>query len=236
MMREKNKKTALIVLAAIVIVSVFTVNAVAAQNLLTNPGAETGDMSGWTIIANGGNGWSTRGSGYEGTHSFSTSYNWCKRSQEIDLLAKGYTEAQLDATPIVNVGEWFAGYGSAWDDPNHHRDYCYLKVELRDVNHNLIDSYDSGVFQTKNGTGWYGPWEQRSHTFSGYGSGLRYIYFEDGGDDWEFWNGHYGPALDAASVTITVPVSVPAMTPIGILALVGLLSIIAVSRIPRREK
>ncbi|MEA1864996.1 MAG: NosD domain-containing protein [Euryarchaeota archaeon] len=169
-------------------------------NLLTNPGAETGDMSGWTIIANGGNGWSTRGSGYEGDQSFATSYAWCNRSQEVDLLAKGYTDAQLDATPPVNVGEWFAGYGSEWDDPRHHNDYCYLKVELRDEEHAVIDSYDSGVFQTSTGSGWYGPWEQRSHTFSGYGSGLRYVYFEDGGKDWEYWNGHYGPALDAAFV------------------------------------
>lgn len=172
------------------------------QNLLENPGAETGDLSGWTIIADGGAGWNVRGSGYEGSHSFSTSYNWCKRYQEIDLLANGYTEAELDATPLVIVGEWFAGYGSEWDDPRHHNDYCYLKVELRDENHTVINSYDSGVFQTSNGTGWYGPWEQRSHTFSGYGSGLRYVYFEDGGKDREYWAGRYGPALDAASLIV----------------------------------
>ena len=179
------------------------------QNLLENPGAETGDLSGWTITADGGNGWNVRGSGYEGSHSFSTSYNWCKRYQEIDLLANGYTEAELDAAPLVIVGEWFAGYGSEWDDPRHHNDYCYLKVELRDENHTIINSYDSGVFQTSNGTGWYGPWEQRSHTFSGYGSGLRSIYFEDGGKDWEYWAGRYGPALDATSVTVTPGSCVP---------------------------
>ena len=50
MILEKTKKTALIVLAATLFVSVFSVNAVAARNLLENPGAETGDMSGWTII------------------------------------------------------------------------------------------------------------------------------------------------------------------------------------------
>jgi hypothetical protein len=127
------------------------------QNLLENPGAETGDLSGWTITADGGNGW--------------------------------------------NVG--------GRDDPRHHNDYCYLKVELRDENHTVINSYDSGVFQTSNGTGWYGPWEQRSHTFSGYGSGLRYVYFEDGGKDWEYWAGRYGPALDATSVTVTPGSCVP---------------------------
>ena len=49
-LEKTKKKTALIVLAATLFVSVFSVNAVAARNLLENPGAETGDMSGWTII------------------------------------------------------------------------------------------------------------------------------------------------------------------------------------------
>ncbi len=40
MKKEKNKKTALIALAEIMIASVFTVNAVSAQNLLTNPAAQ----------------------------------------------------------------------------------------------------------------------------------------------------------------------------------------------------
>jgi hypothetical protein len=241
MMKEKNKKTALIALAAIVIASVFTVNAVAAQNLLTNPDAETGDMSGWTIIANGGNGWAIWGvdttayaGPYEGNHCFLTSYEWCKRSQEIDLLAKGYTKAQLDAAPIVNVEEWF---GQA-------NQYCrgryYLKVELRDKDHNVIASWDSGGHWTI----WRGSgaasWDQLSHEFSDYGSGLRYIYWEDGGKDENRWAGWYGAKLDAASLTTPTvtptTVSAPAITPIGILALVGLLSIFAVSRIRRREK
>ena len=236
MIKEKAKKTALIVLVATLFVSVFSVNAVAAQNLLENPGAETGDMSGWTIIPEDhehGETWDVRDSGYEGNHSFSTSYKWCKRSQEIDLLAKGYTEAQLDAVPTINVEEWFAGYGSEWDDQNHHRDYCYLNVELRDRYHHAIASYDFGVFQTSPGSGWFGPWEQRSHIFSGYGSSLRYIYFEDGGNDWEYWAGQYGPALDAASVTLTV--QVPEYNVFGLLALIGILAVVLVSVIRKKK-
>lgn len=236
MIKGKIKKTALIVLAATLFVSVFSVNAVAAKNLLTNPGAETGDMSGWTIKPekpDHGETWGVRDSGYEGNHSFSTSYKWCKRSQEIDLLAKGYSEAQLDAVPTINVEEWFAGYGSVWDDPDHHRDYCYLNVELRDRYHHAIASYDSGMFQTSPGSGWFGPWEQRSHIFTGYGSGLRYIYFEDGGKDWEDLDGQYGPALDAASVTLTV--QVPEYNVFGLLALIGILTVILVSAIRKKR-
>jgi len=169
------------------------------QNILTNPDAETGDMSGWTIIANGGDGWKVDeyGSGpYEGTYSFRTSYEWCKRSQEVDLLAKGYTEAQLDTAPTVCAKEWF---GQA-------NPYCkgryYLKVELRDEDHNAIASWDSGVHWTT----WRGSgpasWDQLSHDFSGYGPGLRYIYWEDGGTDEKWWKWWYGAKLDAASLIV----------------------------------
>ncbi len=131
-----------------------------------------------------------------------TSYEWCKRSQEVDLLAKGYTEAQLDAAPTVNVEEWF-GQANPYD-----RGIYYLKVELRDKNHNVIASWNSGeLYTTWRGSG-PASWDQLSHEFSGYGPGLRYIYWEDGGKDENWWAGYYGAKLDAASATLTVPASV----------------------------
>ena len=60
-------------------------------------------------------------------------------------------------------------------------EYNNLKVELRDENHNVIASWDSGEQTTTmngvNGTSWV----QLAHTFSDYGPGVRYIYWEDGG-------------------------------------------------------
>ncbi len=235
MIKGKTKKTALIVLAATLFVSLFSVNAVAAQNLLENPGAETGDMSGWTIIANGGDGWGiwgvdTTGYGgpYDGIHCFLTSYEWCNRSQEIDLLAKGYTEAQLDSASTVKVGEWF---GQA-------NQYCggmyYLNVELRDEDHNVIAYWNSGVHNTT----WRGngaaSWDQLSHDFSGYGPGLRYIYWEDGSKDENWWEGYYGAKLDAASVTIAA--QVPEYNVFGLLALLGILAVVLTGTLKKRKK
>jgi len=237
MMKGSNKRIALIVLAAILIASVSTVNAVAAQNLLTNPGAETGDMSGWTIIEDGGNGWGIWGvdttdyeGPYEGNHCFLTSYDWCKRSQEIDMLAKGYTEAQLDSAPTVKVEEWF---GPA-------NQYCrgmyYLNVELRDKDHKTIAYWNSGKH---NNTTWRGNgaanWDRLSHDFSGYGPGLRYIYWEDGGKAEKVWAGYYGAKLDAASLTTSLP-QVPEYNVIGLLALIGILTVTLVSTIRRKKK
>jgi hypothetical protein len=212
-----------------------TADAVPTHNLLTNPGAESGDLSGWAILANGGNGWGIWGvdttayeGPHEGNHCFLTSYSWCKRSQEIDLQARGYTEAQLDGSPHVKVEEWF---GQA-------NPYCrgryYLKIELRDTNHTVITSWDSGEhYTTWRGNGLL-SWDKLSHEFSNYGTGLRYIYWEDGGIDEKWWAGYYGAKLDSASLTLAE--EVPTLTATGLVALVSLLSAIAAVAIVRKRR
>ena len=60
-------------------------------NLLTNPSAQGGATTGWSVV-NGGDGWTTRPDSVDADGaSFLTSYDWCTRSQTIDLLAAGYT-------------------------------------------------------------------------------------------------------------------------------------------------
>ena len=79
-----------------------------AGNLLVNPGAETGDFSGWNRWGM----WGVDATAYngvlEGEHCFLTSYNWCIRSQEVDLLSRGYSAADLDNSFGVDVSEWFS--------------------------------------------------------------------------------------------------------------------------------
>jgi hypothetical protein len=66
---------------------------------------------------------------------------------------------------------------------------------------------------------------------------LTELRFEDWDKDSESWADWYGARLDNASVTVTPTVPASALTPIGMVVLAGLLSIIiAVSRIRRREK
>ena len=165
------------------------------SNLLVNGGAETGDLSGWTVTANGGNGWAIDLSGgQEGPALFVTSYEDCRRYQEIDLLASGFTAPELDAAPDIAVGEWIA---SRFD---HVAEY-YIRVELRDAARNPIATWERGtpavMLSLPAGTAWF----QESHVFSGYGTGLRYVYFEDGGEDASpSWAGYYGARLDSAYV------------------------------------
>jgi hypothetical protein len=48
-------------------------------------------------------------------------------------------------------------------------------------------------------------WFEVAHTFSDYGPSLRRIRVKDGGQDSEFWAGHYGIRIDDASVVIVAP-------------------------------
>lgn len=158
-------------------------------NLLTNPHGETGNMSGWTYVINGGDGWAVYGGIVEGAKSFIGSFSWCRKGQEIDLVGKGFGAGYLDSAPPVLAEEFFVRRSS--------NDSAYLKVELRDANHDVITSYDTGTFIATSTI------QHKITTFTGYGTGLRYIYFESGTDDGEHWGDNFAAYLDGAAVRFT---------------------------------
>jgi hypothetical protein len=165
-------------------------------NRLENPGGEAGDLSGWQNVTNGGSGWAVT-SGDVNTHLFGqkgfiTSYMLDTRSQLVDLMALGYGQADLDAAPPITVSEWFHGAGPNTADP------YYLKVELRAADNTVLASLNPNATTSKAS----GAWQSATQTFTGYGPGLRYVYFEDGGQDTEFWAGQYGAVMDGASVVV----------------------------------
>lgn len=173
------------------------------DNLLDNPGAEDGDMSGWEVTENGGYGWASIASedAFEGDRRFGTSYEWCRRYQQIDLLSLGFTEEELDAEPEIRVSEWV---GEIFEP-----DQYEVTVELLDVGQALIDNWT--VAATTDGDStcttadcfWDDDdWIEVSHVFTGYGAGLRHIRFSDGSVDTEWWLDWYGAVFDAAEVII----------------------------------
>lgn len=168
--------------------------ALALTNLITNPGAETGNFNSWTKV-DGGSGWFVSGFRHSGTYSFLSSYEWGTLSQEVDLVAAGYSGGTLDAQPQINFSTWIAGYDS-WSGSN---DPYSVTVELRDASHALVTSYATGD-QTATGT-----WTEIGHTFTGYGTGVRYVYVQLRGKDSSWWSGNYGSAFDDTAVSIGVP-------------------------------
>lgn len=174
-------------------------SAFAYSNLLTNPGAESGSMTGWTIDNNGGNGWGTdwNGPGHSDNNVFSTSHGWDTRHQTIDLVAAGYTAEQLDSgTFDAKMSEWIYTRG---DQGGRY----YINFELRAADGvTVLASYNHGTMGSPITLAAGVPWFQETHTFTNIPSGTRFIYFEDGGRDISGWAGRYGTNFDDASVVL----------------------------------
>jgi hypothetical protein len=159
------------------------------QNLLQNPGALQGNLDGWEIIENGGDGWGLNIYGMNGTSCFATSYARCSKSQLIDLLEVGYSEQWLDRAPIVLFSDWYKTL-------SFDHDIYFLNVELLDANDNVMASYSSGDLTTT------ASWQQVKGHFLNYGQGLRKIRFTHGGEDTESWAGQFGAAIDGSYLSI----------------------------------
>jgi hypothetical protein len=159
--------------------------------LLANPDAGVGTMSGWTITANGGNGWLAN-AGTPG--AFVTSWDWDRRTQTIDLFTRGFDATIMASAPPIEISEEFS------------KTYCgdpyYLKVSLLDANMNVVQTYDTGTLQTGGACDYTTNWQKVSHVFTGYGPNVRYVKWEDGGKDSEFWAGNYGAQMRNAVLKV----------------------------------
>ncbi|OIQ15318.1 MAG: hypothetical protein BM557_11845 [Flavobacterium sp. MedPE-SWcel] len=164
------------------------------ENAVVNGSAADG-LNGWTIEQNGGNGWQAS----TGSGTFTTSYARGEKSQVIDLSESlGLSDEYMDTAPAITIADDYRG---VYTSP----DVYFLTVELRGESGNVIASYNTGDIGT------IGAWQTASHTFTGYGSGVRSVYFSHGGQDVEYWWGYYGARMTNAEVKVKlVPVTTAA--------------------------
>ncbi|WP_208617802.1 beta/gamma crystallin domain-containing protein, partial [Vibrio thalassae] len=168
------------------------------NNLLNNPNAEAGDMSGWTITEDGGDGWLPKNVEDSRSNGFLTSYEWAKREQVVDLVGLGFSPAILDTAPPILISEAFEKQYSAGK--------YFLEVELLDANRQILHTWSSGVRTHENTTSeWRHYQELLEQRISNYGSGVRYIRWRDGGKSTKYLKGHYGPKLQNAYLAILPP-------------------------------
>jgi len=163
-------------------------------NILKNPNGDNA-LDSWTIDENGGDGWSTRGSGDSGTTYFVNSYTTCTKSQTINLLDL-YTGEELDAQPIITYSEYYIGISSG----STSEDDYFLNVYLLDEDMYEITSFLSGTLKSSN------QWQQIHGYLSNYGEGVRHIKFEHGGRGNNGWAGHYGSAMKASYLSVGNPI------------------------------
>uniref|UniRef100_A0A670Z6H0 F-box protein 2 n=1 Tax=Pseudonaja textilis TaxID=8673 RepID=A0A670Z6H0_PSETE len=115
------------------------------RNLIKNPNGEEG-LQHWEDVQNGGDGWKVEelpgdfGKDFpreEVRTYFVSSFDWCSKSQIIDLQAEGYWEELMDTTqPKIVVKDWYAARCDAG---------ClyHLKVKLLSANEDVVAEFES---------------------------------------------------------------------------------------------
>lgn len=196
-MKTLSNKSLFFVLFSLILL--FNANLLAQTNVLTNGGNETGDASGWTITASGGSGWNYTWGVRTGSYGFATSYAWDIMEQTVDLVAAGYTGTQLDAQPDIIV----SGYVLQRADYPGNGEYFFTFKLLESDGSTVVASYNIGTQGSPAIVNPKAAWNLQTYTFSSYGTGVRYIYFQFGGQDgspnWANW---FGPYFDDMSVIV----------------------------------
>ncbi|XP_014226462.1 F-box only protein 6-like [Trichogramma pretiosum] len=182
------------------------------RNLIKNPCGNNGFRH-WKILSNGGDRWTTESpptgipplptdlNVLTEDSCFVTSYGPCWASQEIDLIKEGCTEYLLDnIQPVIKIREW---YGCRWDC----KAVYYNSIELLE-DENIFDVSIVKAKKKFKDTLWHekqNKWFKFEHVFKDYGPGLRKIVFNHGGQDSQFWAGHFGSKMTRASIILEIP-------------------------------
>lgn len=165
-------------------------------------------MQGWNVTKpdtaqikarNGELGWFVVGQYY----ITSVTYPTLSRFQLIDLTER-FSLSFLDAAPVIQAQEDVSGNG--FKD-----DYFYIKVQLLDANLKVlaegVEGSPAAMTRVAAEDTRPGHRFQFMHTFADYGSGLRYVRFEDGGKAGEYTGSKSanvmltGPKFSNAAVT-----------------------------------
>lgn len=173
-----------------------------ARNLIKNPCGEE-EFEFWDISENGGDGWKVEevpgdcGASFPDdgvTKYFASSFERCTKSQLIDLVAEGYSGEVLDNNqPNIVIRDWY----SCRTDVSCLYD---LRVELLSETRDSIAEYNSDTIAIPQPS--ESSWNEITHTFSGYGPGVRFVQFTHGGQDSVFWKGWFGVRVTNSSVTV----------------------------------
>ncbi|KFO98859.1 F-box only protein 6, partial [Calypte anna] len=174
------------------------------RNLIKNPCAEEGFQH-WKIDKNGGDEWKVEElPGDHGTAMpdpkarkyFVTSYEPCYKSQLICLKEEGYSNQLMDEKrPEIVVKDWYV-YAARYDCGCRYK----LTVRLLSENYLVLEEFHPKPVRIEQWSD--ARWREMSHTFQNYPAGVRYILFQHGGQDTQFWAGWYGVRVTNSSITI----------------------------------
>ncbi|MEI6822753.1 MAG: LamG-like jellyroll fold domain-containing protein, partial [Bacteroidota bacterium] len=168
-------------------------------DLIVNPSGDLGTATGWTFTGT----WATENTPV----NFVTTYTSAYKSQIIDLVAAGYSTTELDEQPYIYVSDEFSTRADA-------AGWYGLLTQLRNSASASVTSWSNPSTYTTPGTPGYTnlgnnvPWTTTSNIFSNYGTGVRYVYFEDASYSVPVWGGTYGTKLRNSTVKVCPVVTV----------------------------
>ncbi|XP_055077697.1 F-box only protein 2 isoform X2 [Periophthalmus magnuspinnatus] len=171
------------------------------RNLLKNPNGYE-NLEFWELTENGGSQWKVEempgDCGHEFVNGevsnyFATSFELCLKRQVINLLDEGYSGEELDEQPPIQIADWYCG-----------RTDCgctyQITVCLLDENQELLQEFKPEPVTLDPESDC--SWKELTHSFTEYGPGVRFISFEHGGQDTNYWDGWFGVRVTASSVSI----------------------------------
>ncbi|NXV72915.1 FBX6 protein, partial [Atlantisia rogersi] len=125
---------------------------------------------------------------------FVTSYGSCLKSQLITLQKEGYWNELMDEKrPEIVVKDWYAARFDCG--------CCYeLTVRLLSKDYIVLEEFHPAPVVIEQWSD--AKWREITHTFRDYPAGVRYIWFQHGGQDTQFWAGWYGIRVTNTSITI----------------------------------
>lgn len=173
------------------------------RNLLKNPNGDE-DLEFWELTENGGSQWKVEELPGDCGHDFTavdgvnkyfaTSFELCLKRQVINLLDEGFPAEVLDDQPLVKITDWYCA-----------RTDCgctyQITVCLLDENQEVMQEYkpESVTLDPESDDC---SWKEVTHSFTDYGPGLRFITFEHGGQDTNYWDGWFGVRVTGSCVSI----------------------------------
>ncbi|XP_054707226.1 F-box only protein 6-like [Uloborus diversus] len=170
-------------------------------NLIKNPhGIDS--LNNWVLTANNGDGFRVEqppqgadpvpaeAGGIQSC--FATSFGPCIKSQSVDLYENATCKYLLESgIAKIKIGSWYA---HRFDCASLYR----LHVILQNSKRSEIDHFTFQHHEEQ----WLGKkWDQVTHTFQNV-KNARYVFFEEGGNDEQFWAGHYGSKMTGAYINL----------------------------------
>lgn len=179
------------------------------RNLVRNHSGSEGLKKHWRIIRNQGNKWSVEEPpvGVPGLPEsetlfqekkicFVTSFDYCSKTQTIDLIKEGLTAHIMDEVqPHIQFSEW---YSARWDCRA-----CYeCSVTLLKDDDEVVVAFEfNDILEGEK----QNVWLQVNHIFENYGKGVRKIRLWHQGKDRQFWYGHYGSKMAGSCIKVKIP-------------------------------